>query len=191
MNSGSLGHLVAGNGQIPQTRCWHSDTSTDRRVLPYATGGPLIYFWSENDALKAYRFNGQHADDHTRHAEQLRGTTGMPAGFLDIEQRQPGGNRVGVGIDPLRRRCPWMRRPGRLRGIRRVNLSTELWDSQQSRPGRVGNFAKYVPPTVANGKVNLPTFSNKVRSTAGFATQAAFPHGVTVYIEIDVHCRVI
>jgi len=49
---------------------------------------------------------------------------------------------------------------GVLYGFDATNLTTELWDSQQnSARDAVGNYAKFVPPTVVNGKVYLATFS--------------------------------
>jgi hypothetical protein len=53
--------------------------------------------------------------------------------------------------------------PGILRAYNANNLGTELWNSRMN-PGRddIGNFAKFVSPTVANGKVYMATFSNTV-----------------------------
>jgi hypothetical protein len=39
---------------------------------------------------------------------------------------------------------------------------TPIWTSYCAEPNDNFNFAKYVPPTVANGKVYLATFSNLV-----------------------------
>ena len=50
-----------------------------------------------------------------------------------------------------------------LRGVLRAFDATtlqELWNSNQRIGDNVGNFAKFVPPTVANGLVFLPTFQN-------------------------------
>jgi hypothetical protein len=53
----------------------------------------------------------------------------------------------------------------------------ELWDSQMnSSRDSVGNYAKFMPPTVVNGKVYLSTFS-----TSASATQ---PAAIVVYGEI-------
>jgi hypothetical protein len=53
--------------------------------------------------------------------------------------------------------------PGILRAFDATNLSTELWDSKQNvARDDVGNYAKFAPPTIANGKVYLATFSNQL-----------------------------
>src|SRR5208282_1648021 len=50
---------------------------------------------------------------------------------------------------------------GVLRAFDATNLTRELWNTRMV-PARddLGNFAKYVPPTVANGLVYVPSFSN-------------------------------
>jgi len=52
---------------------------------------------------------------------------------------------------------------GVLRAFDASNVANELWKSMQD-PSRddLGNFAKYTPPTIANGKVYLATFSNQL-----------------------------
>jgi uncharacterized protein (TIGR03437 family) len=51
--------------------------------------------------------------------------------------------------------------PGTLHVLDAGNLSNELWNSQMNadRDG-LGRFAKFVAPTVANGRAYVPTFSN-------------------------------
>ena len=51
--------------------------------------------------------------------------------------------------------------PGTLHALDAGNLSNELWNSDMNatRDG-LGRFAKFAAPTVANGKVFVPTFSN-------------------------------
>ena len=52
---------------------------------------------------------------------------------------------------------------GTLHAYDAQNVARELWHSDMI-PSRdaVGNFAKFVAPTVANGKVYLATFSNRL-----------------------------
>jgi hypothetical protein len=53
--------------------------------------------------------------------------------------------------------------PGALRAFNAEDLSQELWSSEDDA-GRDGVplFAKFCPPTIANGKVFLPTFSGQL-----------------------------
>jgi hypothetical protein len=53
--------------------------------------------------------------------------------------------------------------PGILRAFDANDISKELWNNQQNAPrDGAGNYAKFAAPTIANGHVYLPTFSNKV-----------------------------
>lgn len=51
---------------------------------------------------------------------------------------------------------------GILRAFNANDLSQLLWDSDVHPGDEVGLYAKFCPPTVANGKVFVPTFSGKV-----------------------------
>ncbi len=43
------------------------------------------------------------------------------------------------------------------------NLKTELWNSNLHTEDDLGLFAKFTPPTIANGKVYMATFSGKLK----------------------------
>ncbi len=53
--------------------------------------------------------------------------------------------------------------PGILRAFDANDVTRELWNNHQNvaRDG-AGNYAKFSAPTVADGHVYLPTFSNRV-----------------------------
>ena len=49
---------------------------------------------------------------------------------------------------------------GMLRAFSATDLSHELWNSEQNAGrDRLGMFAKFCPPVVANGKVYIPSFA--------------------------------
>jgi uncharacterized protein (TIGR03437 family) len=53
--------------------------------------------------------------------------------------------------------------PGTLHALNAADLSVELWNSDlNSSRDQLGGLAKFAPPTVANGRVYVPTFSNSV-----------------------------
>jgi len=89
---------------------------------------------------------------------------GMPGGMLSISAN---GSEAGSGIVwaslPLQGDANQHVVPGILRAFDAENVARELWNSHQNA-GRdeVGNFAKFCPPTVADGKVYLGTFSGKL-----------------------------
>ncbi len=89
---------------------------------------------------------------------------GQPGGILSLSAN---GSAPGSGIvwaaHQLTGDANQSVRPGILRAYDAQNVSRELWNSEQlSSRDSVGNFAKFVPPTVANGKVYLATFSGRV-----------------------------
>ncbi len=132
-------------------------------------GGPLVYVWGEGDALKAFRLTVHSPISATFQTTPIAtGTTTldpyfMPGGILSISA---DGSTPGSGI-------LWASHPmtdanhatslGVLRAYDASNVGIELWNSQQNLArDDVGNYAKFSPPTVVNGKVYLATFSNQL-----------------------------
>jgi hypothetical protein len=147
-------------------------------------GGPIcwngphglwLYVWVEDDGLKAFHFaNGQFDVTETPRGPLGKPisqgkplpqseTLGMPGGALSLSAN---GNQAGSGI-------VWASHPhnqqfghdanqhvvlGILRAYDASNLDNELWNSEMNAADSIGNFAKFNPPTVANGKVYLASF---------------------------------
>ena len=67
--------------------------------------------------------------------------------------------------------------PGTLHALEASNLANELWSSDlNSTRDQLGGFAKFVGPTVANGRVYVPTFSNTVEVYGPLNTAPAAVH---------------
>ena len=125
------------------------------------SGTGMLYHWGEGDSLKAFRFNGQTFGTSPT-MTGVEGANGEGA----ILTLSANGATTGTGIvwanmplsDPGKQIVP-----GILRAFDASNITSELWNSQQN-PARddIGNFAKFNPPVVANGKVYVPTFSNQL-----------------------------
>jgi hypothetical protein len=131
--------------------------------------GPLVYVWGEGDALKAYSLTVHSSISATFLTTPVATGTPqlnpyfMPGGILSISAN---GNQPGSAI-------VWASHPmtnanhavslGVLRAYDASNVGIELWDSTQNLVrDDVGNYAKFCPPTVVNGKVYLATFSNQL-----------------------------
>jgi len=85
---------------------------------------------------------------------------GMPGGFLSISAN---GDRDGVvwACSPLLKDALIDTVPGVLRAFDAVTLK-QLWSSDKKDPEGPLQLRQELPPTVANGKVYLSTFSNKL-----------------------------
>ena len=88
----------------------------------------------------------------------------MPGGMLSLSAN---GGTAGTGIlwATLSRAgdANHTPQPGILRAYDASNVTRELWNSQQNAArDALGNFSKFTPPTVANGKVYVASLSNKL-----------------------------
>lgn len=124
----------------------------------------MLYVWTENDVLRAFKM----ADGKFNPSPVALGPTrlpfGMPGGFLAVSS---DGNKPGTGIvwasHPFDANANWVTVPGILQAFDATDVSKELWSSKQNAArDDLGKFAKFNCPTVANGKVYLATFSNKL-----------------------------
>ena len=72
-----------------------------------------------------------------------------------------------------------------MRAFDATDLTNELWNSQNNCVDQVGSFAKYVPPTVANGKVYLVTFSNQLLVYGLLSSRPAANPGLVGSVRCD------
>jgi hypothetical protein len=129
-----------------------------------ANGGPLLYNWGDSDSLKAFPFNGS-TFATTPSAQGGNSNQTWPGGILALSAN---GDTPGSGVlwatvatsGDAENNPPV---PGALYAFDANNVATELWNST-TNPTRdnLGNFAKFVPPLVVNGKVYVATQSNQV-----------------------------
>jgi hypothetical protein len=137
-----------------------------------------LYVWAEKDVLRGYNydstgnFNQPACDPGATPNVQgsVRANPGMPGAALSLSSN---GSAANTGIvwatipEPDRNRCnqpdggdSWCNANqflvnGRIYAFDATNL-TLLWDAY------LPSFAKFTPPTIAGGKVFVPTFSNKL-----------------------------
>jgi len=90
----------------------------------------------------------------------MMGNKGMPGGFLSVSANGQDSGIVWAAI-PYKDDA-WVEIVrGSLRAFDADTLKL-LWSTDVDDPADNFDFAKYLPPTVANGKVYLPTFSDRL-----------------------------
>ena len=161
LDTNALGSLTVNNSGIVQE--FTGSTGALFSGLAYWNNatGPLLYVWGSGDDLKSYALNGN-----------LFGTT--PASTSTIVSPSFGaalsissnGDTPGTGIvwGVVPASAPGFRAvAGTIYAFDALNLSNELWNSNQnSARDSFGLFAKFAAPTISNGKVYLPTFSDQL-----------------------------
>ena len=135
----------------------------------------IVYVWGENERLKAYNI-----DVTTKRITGFRGEGfefasgqndfapgGMPGGRLVVSSNgTTPGTGVVWGVYPVKGNANTKVVPGALvaydaTAVANGKLKRLFW-SEAAAANSLGNFAKYSTPVVANGKVYVGTFSNKV-----------------------------
>ena len=124
------------------------------------TNGAQVYLWREHQLLHAYPFVGQRLVDNPKLGVDGL-PEGMPGGMLSLSSR---GKTNGIlwAVTPLDGDANTSRGVrGVLRAIDAEDVTRTLWSSEQvSARDRLGLFAKYAPPTIANGKVFVATYGD-------------------------------
>jgi len=147
--------------------------------------GARIYIWGENDRLRAFRFANRRIVQGPK-LGQYRPPDGMPGGMLALSSK---GRTNGIlwAVVPLDGDA------NKFRGVKGIvlaldaqDVSKTLWTSEQSGArDRLGLFARFVPPTIAGGKVFVATYGDEepLRMYGTTVRPQAFParYQVAVY----------
>jgi PQQ-like domain len=126
-----------------------------------ATSGPLVYNWSEDDVLIAYRLTGGVLT--TPYAKGTVKSPGHPGGSLTISANGSAANSGVVWASmPTSQNAKIGLHAGILRAYNAETLA-EIWTSEQNPArDRAGTLMKFVPPLVAAGRVFMPNQDNAV-----------------------------
>lgn len=136
--------------------------------------GATIYVWCEDDHLRALTWKNSMLSPTTCQTASWPSWAiskaispaglqhGMTGGMLSISSNAGAGGVVWAAT-PTNNNANQQIIPGILYAYDADNLQNELWNSYLSRDrDDFGNYSKFTPPTIANGKVYVPTFSNHV-----------------------------
>jgi hypothetical protein len=156
-----------------------------------APGRLFAYLWAERDRMRVFQYDesvGRFAPEAPVQISTVEAPLGFPIGIsmpggimsLSAYGSEPGSGLIWASI-PTRDDAMHAVVGGMLRVFDAADVRRELWSSEDhGRRDRVGNFAKFTPPTIANGHVYLATFSNRVqmyglRQWATFVSQSTVP----------------
>jgi hypothetical protein len=124
---------------------------------------PTLYVWNNADVLKAFRWS----NGFFQTSPAAQGSIVLPGGALGgALALSSNGNASGTNI-------LWASVPlqdpdhalsdSQLIAYDATNVANELWNTRQNQArDDVGNWAKFVAPTVANGKVYMATHSGQL-----------------------------
>lgn len=158
MDQNNLGHLQTGNNQILQ----HFQAigfGIFNMAFWDRLGGPMLYLRANNDVPKAFQIvNNQF---QTTPVSQATAGAALPFDGMAISANgsasysgifwntvTKNGNNDGDGT---------------LHAYNALNLTQELWNSDMnSARDELGILSKFTSPTIANGKVYVPTFSGNL-----------------------------
>src|ERR1041385_3389122 len=160
-----MGALSSGNANIVQS--WTPSGGSEIHGGPVWWNGPngsFMYVWPDSgDHLRQYQFTGSQFNTTPYAQGATPGGGGSPGGILAVSANSTNaGTGIIWAIVNTTSSANQDVVSGTLHAYNAQNVGTELWNSQQITRDAVGNLAKFVPPTVANGKVYLATFSNRL-----------------------------
>lgn len=165
-NMGGLTSSTTTNNNIVQSFPVTTDEIHGGTVWWDGSGVSYGYLWPSSVYLQQYVFN-RAAGKFTLPAFAQSPTAapgGQPGGILALSAHgTDAGSAIVWAVHQLGGDANQQVLPGILHAYSAQNVGTELWNSEQlSSRDTVGKFAKFVPPTVANGKVYLATFANRL-----------------------------
>jgi hypothetical protein len=159
-------------GQTPSGKSHHIHGTPV--YMERATNG-ILYVWGENERLKAYNFDFDTKRITSFRAEGTQFASGnmappggMPGGRLVVSSNgTTPGTGVVWGAYPTQGNANSEVVRGALVAYDATTIVNggelkQLFHSDANPANALGNFAKYSTPVVANGKVYVGTFSNKV-----------------------------
>jgi len=167
LNKDNMGGYQSASNNIQETIPLDSTANLHCQPAFYrGSSKSFVYVWSENDKLRAipYNRNSSLLEKSNEIISDITGPGGQNGAVLSVSSN---GSQDGTGIlwasYAANGDAEHSVTPGILRAFDASDVTKELWDNKQnaSRDG-AGNYAKFSAPTIANGHVYLPTFSNKV-----------------------------
>ena len=154
INRDSMGHLGPKNtGTVQNIQA--NNRGTFEMALWNNASGPIVYVHELANGLSAYRIANGKISGTMLSETQIAAPTVFAGATVS-------GNSNTAIVWYTASDHTKAQQPGTLHALDASDLSRELWNSDMLPGNEMGRFAKLVAPTVANGKVFVPTFSNEL-----------------------------
>ena len=166
-----MGRLTPGNTQVKDTLEFNPNRQGNVHVhgspvYTQLSTGEFVYAWSESFKLRQFQFDRNAGTFFNNFKQgQRKLDTGMPGAMLSVStNQQDSASAIVWACFPRSGDANNQVRPGAIAAYAANDISSgELWNSEIDQHDAVGNFAKFNSPTIANGKVFVPTFSNCIK----------------------------
>ena len=166
-----MGRFNAANVQVKDTLEFHPQRQGNVNVhgspvYAHLDNGEFVYAWAESFKIRQFTFNrgtGTFSNNFKQGNRNL--DNGMPGAMLSISSNQKDTSSALVwACFPTSGNANNQVRPGTFAAYRANDVSAgELWNSDINKNDKIGNFAKFNSPSIANGKVFVATFSNAIK----------------------------
>ncbi len=166
-----MGKFNATNSQVKDTL----EFNPSRQGYVHVHGSPVyaklstgefVYAWAESFKIRQFTYNRSTGTFSKAYMQGVRNLdNGMPGAMLSLSSNGEDTSSALVwACFPTSGNANHQVRPGTVAVYRAGNVSAgELWNSDLTKSDVIGSFAKFNAPTIANGKVYVPTFSKAVK----------------------------
>ncbi len=156
LSAKALGHANSTDSQVVQ-RLDTGNPSIYNMALWNRADGPLVYLHTENLPVTAYKLVGNQLS--TSPVAQSQNGFAVPYQGMTLSAN---GTQKGSGVLWVLGAASYpLPSAGILHAYNADDL-TEIWNSAMTGSDAVGGYVKFVNPTVANGKVYVPTLDNQL-----------------------------
>jgi len=166
LNKDAMGGYMPSSNQVQQVVLLASNANMHCQPAYYkGSSNEFVYVWSENDPLRALPFDraSNLLSSQSQVVSNATGPTGQSGAILSVSSN---GSQDGTGIlwasYAYSGDAEHAVSPGILRAFDANDVRKQLWNNQLNPRDAGGSYAKFAAPTIANGHVYLPTFSNQV-----------------------------
>ncbi len=167
----NMGRLTPGNAQVTDTLIFNPSNTGyvhvhGSPVYAQLNSGEFVYAWAESFKIRQFEFDRDanlFLDDFKQGVRNL--DFGMPGAMLSVSSNlEEDTTAIVWACFPTSGNANNQVRPGTISAYRANDVSEgEIWHSDMNPRDKLGNFAKFNSPTIANGKVFAPTFSNCIK----------------------------